>query len=333
MDTIMGIDVSKRNLDICILDGGKREQFQIANNISSIKGLIKRWGERQERLLVVMEATGVYHLRLATQAYERGLKVGVINPFVMKRYAEVKMVRAKTDRVDAKVIANYGREHREDISLFKPLSCHRQRMIKLLKAIDDLMGTEHNYSNRLEAEGQEPHTFPLVKKVYKEMIKRAQALRERLEQELKKLVETHYPEEYEKLTRIQAVGSKTASIMIAFFGHFESFESSKQVISYIGTNPSPKQSGTSLKGRGKISKKGNSYIRKYLFMTTLTAMKHNKACSQLYQRLIQKGKENKVARIAVLNKLVRQIFAIVKYNRDYDPDYELKFKSPLLSVG
>lgn len=332
MDTIIGIDVSKEKFNVCILEGDQQREFEVENTGKGIVRFLKKWEARRDKVLIVMEATGVYHLRVALEAYERGFKVGIVNPFIMKRYAEVKRVRAKTDKVDARVIASYGREHSCDISLFQPLDPQRHKMIQLLKAIDDLIGTEREYGNRLEALGQDPNSCALVEKTYKKMILKAQQLRKGLEEELKEIVITYDPEGYERLKGIKGVGAKTATIMIAFFGHFESFETSKQVISYIGTNPSPKQSGTSLNGRSRISKKGNAFIRKYLFMSSLTAMKHNKACSQLYQRLIQKGKENKVARIAVLNKLVRQIFAIIKHNRDYDPDYELKFKSPLTTL-
>jgi len=108
-------------------------------------------------------------------------------------------------------------------------------------------------------------------------------------------------------------------MILGFFGKFEDFENSKQVVSYIGINPSPYQSGTSVKGSGKISKKGNKFLRTKLYMSSLSAAKSNPSCSRLRERLKEKGKSNKQIRIAVANKLVRQIFAVLKFNKDWDP--------------
>jgi transposase len=269
-----------------------------------------------------MEATGVYHLKLATMLYDNGFKVGVINPLIIKRYYQMRMIRAKTDIVDAKLIAEYGFE--QSVRLFSPPSKERQIIVKLLKAIDKLIVTKESYYNRLEALFQDPLQVGILNKNFKQLIHNIDSLIDKFEKELIEIVKQNYSETYERLLSIKGIGNKTAIVIIGFFGKFENFESSKQVASFIGVNPSPKQSGSSVRGRGRISKKGNSYLRKQLFMTSLSAMRYNKSCRELYQRLSLKGKEHKVCRIAVVNKLIKQVFAIIKYERFYDESYQRK---------
>ncbi len=319
MKLVIGIDVSKKKLDLSTYDGKQYKSFCIENSKKSILSFLKNYDTVKNECLFLMEATGVYHLNLVTIIYDKGFKVGVVNPLRIKRYAQMKMIRVKTDAVDAKIIAEYGFE--QPVSLYNPKSKDRQKIISFLKAIEAHSKTKEIYYNRLEALTQYPAQKKIVINSFKKIIKLLEKEIKMFEQELRKLVSLHYPKEYRLLTGIDGVGFKTAVVIIGYFGKFENFENSKQVASFIGINPSPKESGSSVKGRGSISKQGNSYLRKQLFMTSLSAMQHNKTCKELYDRLKNKGKEHKVCRVAVMNKLVKQIFAIVKYDRVYNSNY------------
>jgi len=319
MELVIGIDVSKKKLDLSVYDGTKHQAFCIQNSKKGIISFLKSYVSRMEECLFVMEATGVYHLNLVTIIYDMGFKVGVVNPLRIKRFAQMKMIRVKTDSADARIIAEYGFE--QPVSLFNPRSKERQKIINLLKGIEAHSKTKDAYYNRLKALLQDPGYEKTVVISYRKIIRSLNREIKKFEQDLKKLVLTHYPETYAQLMKIDSVGFKTAVIIIGYFGRFEDFENSKQVASFIGINPSPKESGSSVRGRGRISKKGNTYIRKQLFMTSLSAMQHNKTCKEIYDRLKSKGKEHKVCRVAVMNKLVKQIFAILKYDRAYDPNY------------
>lgn len=319
MKLVIGIDVSKKNLDISVYDGNKHDHFSINNETKKIKTFLKERKFIKNETLFVMEATGVYHLRLAIILQESGYQVGVINPLILKRFSQMKMVRAKTDKVDSRLIAEYG--FTQEIKLFQPRSKARQQIIKILKAIDSLALTKESYNNRLEAIDQDPCQIILLNRIYRNLIIKLDKDIDKLESEALAIVKEHYSSSYQRLLSIAGVGSKTALLIIGFFGDFEDFENSKQVASFIGINPSPRESGTSVKGRGRISKQGNKFIRKQLFMTSLSAMQFNKSCRELYERLKFKGKEHKVCRVAVMNKLIKQIFAVVKFDRVYDPNY------------
>ena len=110
-------------------------------------------------------------------------------------------------------------------------------------------------------------------------------------------------------------------MLLVFTDGFYRFESSKELCSYAGITPLIRQSGSSVKGRPRISKMGNSKLRNLLFMCSFNACKYNKACKDIFDRIIAKGKSKKLALIAVCNKLLKQAFSIVKNRLPYDANY------------
>ena len=132
-----------------------------------------------------------------------------------------------------------------------------------------------------------------------------------------------------RICSITGIGKRTAIYLIVLTHGFEKFENSRQLISYFGLNPIIRESGSSVRGKSRISKAGNNHIRNLLFMCAFTACEHNKSCREIYQRLIAKGKSKKLALIAVANKLLKQAFAIAKSGLYYDEN----FKSVYVNLG
>ena len=316
---IIGVDVSKSKLDYCVYNGEVVVKGKINYDEKNVNKFFNSLQYKKEEILIVMEATGTYHLRLSTFLTKHNFPYSIVNPFIIKKYAEAKMIRAKTDSVDAKLISIFGYEQQPP--QFKPRSIVQENIINLLKLIDDFTQTRTDYERRLEAAIHNPTNSKVIINNIKSTINYFQKKVEKLERDLYNLVTEFYPVEFERYTKINSVGKKTGAILVAYFGSFENFESSKQVVSYIGINPSPKISGKSVRGRGSISKKGNCYLRKQLYMTSLSSIQHNPRCKVFYERLRANGKEHKVARVATMNKLIKQIFAIGKYKRNYDPNY------------
>ncbi len=310
---IAGVDVSKDRLDVTLYDGERQKSYDIAYTTKAFNNLMKPYQDRQ--IHIVCEATGNYHLKLGKIAHDRGLKFSSVNPFIIKRYGDICMKRAKTDRVDSRLIAQYGYEYTPAVT--EQISQSRIIMQQLLKAIDDLHSTEGDYRNRLEAHLVNPYGIGEVEAVYTHILETVVAKRKLLEEHLAKLVQTKHKESYELLLSIPGIGPIGASVIIAFFGTFEGFDSSKQVISYMGTSPVVKKSGK-YQGKTMISRKGNAYLRKKLYMCAVAAKRYNPYCISLYQRLTEKGMATKPALIAVLNKLVRQAFGVLKSNKPFD---------------
>lgn len=320
MKESIGIDVSMDTLDVAFYDG---KSFKVVRYENSEAGFSKLENELIEYdrsdILISMEATGIYHLKMAVYFHERGYLVSVLNPLIIKRYTEMKMLRAKTDSVDAKAIAEYG--YNESPCYFIPKKGQNEGIIQLLKLIDGLHKTKSEIRNRLHALKRVPGADETALLICEELEACIDAEIRQAEQKIKQILKEYYSDENKRLREIPGVGERLSSLIIGFFGKFENFDNAKQVSSFIGLNPSPRQSGISLNGRGIISKKGNRYIRKIFYMAALSASKHNSACKAQYERLLENGKSKRVALIAVANKLARQIFAIMKYDRVYDSNF------------
>lgn len=132
------------------------------------------------------------------------------------------------------------------------------------------------------------------------------------------LVKQTHQDLFTRLRSIPGVGPKTAIMLVVLTGGFERFSSASEPFSYAGLTPVIRQSGSSVNGRARISKIGNQKLRNLLFMCSFNAYKHNKACRELYERIVAKGKSKKLALIAVCNKLLKQAFAIAKSGLVYD---------------
>ena len=142
-----------------------------------------------------------------------------------------------------------------------------------------------------------------------------------MEEKLTQIVKQEHQELLTRLESISGLGRKTSIMLIVLTDGFERFTSASELCSYSGLTPIIRQSGTSVRGRARISKMGNRKLRNLLFMCSFTACKNNKAYKALYDRIVAKGKSIKLALIAVCNKLLKQAFAIAKSGLIYDEAY------------
>ncbi|MCX7830090.1 MAG: IS110 family transposase [Acidobacteria bacterium] len=319
---VVGVDVSKDEVSVAIWVEGRESEFVCKNNAIVFEKMISKVlkGVDKRETLIVMENTGNYHLKLACHLHKCGYRVSVVNPFIIKKYSEMKMKRAKTDKADAKIIASFGRTA-EELKVFTPKRDVQYKIEIKLKTVEDFHKNINILGNQMNALKQSPVCDSELIKPYKKTIEEIKKQIKQLEKEINALVSEHYQEEIKILQSIPGVGKRLSAAIVSMLSSFESFEKGKQVASFLGICPSPFQSGTSVKKKGKISKKGNSYIRKLLFMCSLAASRFNEGCRLIYQRLKQKGKESYLAFIAVANKLIKICFACLKNRTYYSKNY------------
>ena len=155
-------------------------------------------------------------------------------------------------------------------------------------------------------------------------LKNVQAEINVLETRLTELVKQEQQQQLTLLKSIPGMGNKTAIMLLVLTDGFSNFENARQLCCYTGITPTIRESGKSVRGKSRISKVGNSKLRNLLFMCSFTACKHNKACKEIYERIIAKGKSKKLALIAVCNKLLKQAFAIAKSGLPYDENFVSK---------
>ena len=318
----IGVDVSKQYYDSDIYDGIDHKRKRYSNDLAGIRKFVLNLKHLDDDCRVIMEATGTYHYRLACALYEAGITVYVLNPFIIKRYADMRMTRTKTDRHDAKILAMFGKETSIDtIRVFKPKCKVSLDLKNILNAIEMLLKQRKQLKGQIEAYSQYDETNDSLMDTYREMIDKINYEIKKLTNESERLIKTHYRDVYDSASSIPGVGIRVISAIIAHYERFETFESSKEVVAFAGLNPRIQTSGTSVHKQAKISKQGSWILREKLITATLSAARHNKGCHEIYHRLKKNGKRDRYARIATARKLLRQIFAIVKSKEKYDENY------------
>lgn len=318
----VGIDVAKAKLNLAFDKSDSIEEFEIENSIKRICNYFikekKRTEKQDQSLHVVFEATGVYHLFLAKTLSELEINFTVLNPIKIANFKKETLKRGKTDPVDARAILSFAQTHNPEPTRSKSMS--QNKIASLLKALEDQSDILSSIRHRLEACNHNPYCDKQVIRSFHAVIVSIKKQIEKLEDEIQKQVKETAPEEWKYLMGIKGVGKRMAAVTIAFFGDFSTFENCKQVVAFAGLDPIANKSGKFC-GKSKISKQGNRYIRKILYMCALSAMRHNTACKEKYEQLLLNGKKKKQARVAVAHKLLRQIFAVVKYKREWDDNY------------
>lgn len=311
-----GIDISKSFFDVAINTPLGYHYHKFSNDESGFKSLLKLLLIDNH---VVMEASGPYYLKLACYLSDHGISVSVVNPLVIRRFCQMRMSRAKTDKKDARMIAEYGRS--EQPSLWqKP----QQHVITLqqMEALLANLNKEHTaLSNQLESFTHTGMLCNELKKIINKELAHKQELIKKTTIAMEALAQDHYAEMLSNLSSIPGIGKKTAMMLTVLSGGFDKFDDYRKLSSYIGLCPRIFESGTSVKGKARICKMGMSRIRAMLYICSWSAKRYNKACKALYERLIAKGKAKKQALIAVANKLLKQAFAIATQKTKYNENY------------
>jgi transposase len=319
MNKVIGIDISKATFDVGFLKGKIWIHQIFSNDLKGFKSLKKLIDSADH---CVMEASGPYYLQLAMFMYSKGIKVSVVNPLVIKRFAQMRLMRAKTDKKDAQIIAEYGMK--ESPKLWSPEDkhiIHMRQMFTAIQNIDKQINMSSKQLGAFEATGMLCND---LKSTLKGLIKTLKLKKEKLQVQLISLTKEHYQQTFERLQTIPGLGPKTAVLLTTITNNFQKFEHSRQLIAYVGLSPRVYQSGTSIKGKGHICKMGNSVVRKQLYMCSWTAKFCNKGCRQMYDRLKEKGKPERVIKIAIANKLLKQAFAVIKNDMDFNENYAPK---------
>lgn len=309
-----GIDISKDSFDVMDSLGN---HYQFSNNLKGFSKLLKLLDHQSH---CVMEATGYYHYQLAYFLLDNHIAVSVENPLSIKRFIQMKLSRVKTDKSDAKMICLYGQER--ELTLWFGYSKHQTQCLQMIRLLDTYTKQSTSLKNKIQVEETLGNPSKPVVKSLQRSLKNIQKEVQEIEKELLILIKTEHQETLTKIESVPGIGRKTAMMLIVLTDGFNRFENSGQLSSFCGLTPSIRQSGSSIKGRSRISKVGNAKLRNLLFMCSFTACKCNKACRELYERIVSKGKSKKLALIAVCNKLLKQAFAIAKSGIEYNENYK-----------
>lgn len=328
---VAGIDVAQNELEVTL--GGLDQSLEIKiyasktfankpSGFAALEGWIKKHADPGVAVRFVMEATGVYHEKLAYHLSNQGRQVSIVLPNKISNYSRTLDVKTTTDRTAARAICQFGLERKLEIwqkpkKIFKDLK-------QLTRERDQLIIDRTVLKNQLHAEQAE--AFPNESSI-KRVIKRIGLINKQeleIRDEITAIVKTdgELVKKINKITTIPGVGKLTAVIVLAETNGFELIKNKKQLVSYSGLDVKLKDSGTSVKGKPKISKRGNRHLRKAMHMPALTAMRYNKQHKALFVRLVSKHGIKMKAIVAVHRKILELIYTIYKTDQAFDPNYE-----------
>ena len=322
----VGIDVAAATLAVVLLAPGQAPTpaVTMANAAAGWRELhawLRAAGCRPAATRLVMEATGSSWGGAATALTAAGWAVGVVSPASARDYAKARLVRAKTDAVDAAGLAAYGRDLRPAAWSPPPPEVHELQL--LVRQRDDLVALQTATRNRQHALAQLPSVpaevlepAEAVLAVLAEQIARLDALIQR-----RAAAAASLAADVARLDAITGVGLLTAAIVLTELWGLGPAVTPAQAVAYAGLDPRPHESGTSVRGAGHISKTGNARLRQALFMAALSAARHNPTLRPFYQRLLARGKPKLVALVAVARKLLVLMVTLLNHQRTYDPDW------------
>lgn len=334
-DFALGIDVSKNSLDCCI-GHHKDGRFKVVctksfKNMHTGFNSLQSWLQTKigssGKLHIVVEATGVYHEDLAYYLHENlNYPISILLPIKAKYYFKSHNIKTKTDSVDSKVLSMYGLERKSEN--WKPISPMLRTLKQLCREYHTNKKLLNQLKNKLHAKEHSYKPNKMVVRLLKKKIINITSVCNLLESEIKSIVleDDFLTDKIEKITSIPGVGVLTAITTVAETNGFELMTNSRQLCSYVGLDVVHKVSGT-MKGKSKISKRGNSYIRGALYMPALCASKHNRELSKLYQRINENRQCKKIGLIAVVRKLLVLIYTLWKKDQKYIENYESRVKT------
>jgi len=307
---LVGIDVSNETFNAHF--GGKDCKYK--NTRVGWHKLVK---EAPVNSTYVMESTGYYHYRLASYLHGLGLSVIVLNPYFVHHWLKSRGNKAKTDKRDARGIFSYALENEKLTRAWEPMSpllSRARTIVTLLSSLSKLRQSSNNVNHSISlVVGKKDNLLDAMNGVLDVCREQEKAL----ELELAELVKKLYPTQYSLLMTIPGLGSKSVSVFLVCCRGFADFATYRQLTSYVGLGLKVEDSGTSVRRRQHITKTGNNYLRSLLFMCAMSAMSCCVPCKNLYQRLVSRGKLKELAIVAVMHRLVKIAFGVVRSNEPY----------------
>lgn len=318
---IMGIDVSKSTLD-CHLHL-QQESLQVTNTAVGYKKLVKwlkKHSKNPEEVLVVMEHTGIYTYRL--EQYLHGEGIAYVKRPALDIKRSLGMVRGKTDKADARFISKYGWMRREELTPTKPMSENLVTLQQLMNYRDKLVADKASYLARIkELKGQFGDDLAsAITQSSEYLIEVLTVEINQAERAIKALIkkEESLKINYDLVTSVKGIGFATAVHFIVSTENFTRFADARKMMCYCGVAPFKHESGSSIRGRTKVSHLANKKLKSLLTMAAMSAMKWDPELKRKYEEKVAEGKP----KLSVLNiiraKLVTRIFAVVQKQTKYE---------------
>ena len=329
----VGIDVAQDELVVCIgrmYEDLTLELYSHKTFANTAKGfaLLTNWSTKLSNtdieLNYVMEATGVYHESLAYYLSERGDHLSIVLPNKISNYSRTLDVKTVTDKTASEAITRFGLERKLDS--WEPPKVVYRSLRQLTRERDQIVATRTIAKNQLHAEEAEAYpnkrSIARTKKLISFLDKQEQEIKEELAQMIKEDAEVKRI--VVLLCSLPGIGLLTAATILGETNGFDLIRNKRQLASYAGLDVKEKQSGTSVKGKPRISKKGNRYLRKAMHLPALTAIRHDERFKAIFTRIVSKHGIKMKAAVAIQRKLLEMAYTLYKREEKYDNQYLAK---------
>ena len=318
-DAYLGIDIAKRDFHATLLIGEIERRHVFPNNDKGFAQL-DAWliNRKVDRVHACMEATGAYAEAVATHLVERGHLVSIVNPARIKGYAQSELSRTKTDAVDAALIARFCRALKPDA--WVPPAPEIRHLQGLVRRLESLTETRQQELNRAQAPGMVDPVAHSIAALVAHLSEQIDAL----QRQIREHIDRHptLRQQRDLLASIPGIGHKTVASILGELPDINQFASAKQVAAYAGLSVAQHRSGTSIRGRARLSKRGNHQLRKALFFPAMVAMRCNPIIHAFALRLRAAGKREMVILGAAMRKLLHLVFGVLRSGKPFNANHD-----------
>jgi len=313
MKAELGIDVAKAKLDVALRrPDGKFRHKVVENNPAGFTAL-SAWLDKQDitELHVCMEATGVYWEAVAEYLADAGHTVSVVNPAQIKAFGAAALVRTKTDKADAKLIAEFC-QAQSPVPWQAPALRELRALVLRRNALDAMRTQEHNrllVARDSVRSGIAAHLAYLEKAIAEVEA----AIRQKIDDD------PDLKQQRDLLDSIPGLGDKTIPVLLSYYGGPQRFDKAKQAVAFAGLDPRQHESGSSVRGKPRLSKVGHAFLRKALYMPAMVTITRTVWGRAFRDRLSAAGKAPMVIIGAMMRKLIHVAFGVLKSGTPFNP--------------
>lgn len=336
---VSGIDMACDKFDVCFKVRKLNESTVIKgtktfdNTKEGFKNYLLWYRKRAkgESLLHIVEATGIYHENLCYFLYDHGQRVSVQLPQKAKYFIKSLNIKTKTDKTDASALAEMG--FSRPFETWKPLSAGFRNIRDLSRTLVRLKNSQTVTKSQIHALKHAHQEQKTAVDLMEKLLNSQKEIIEECESKILTLVnlDEELKTRIDKITQIKGIGTLTVVKLLAETDGFRNVKSIRSLVSYSGLDVTHNQSGK-MKGKSRISKKGNAYIRAALYMPAMSAVRHDEKSKIFYERLNEKLPKKKQSLIAVMRKLLITIYTLWNNGEDYNVNHEWQKKRGLSPV-
>ena len=320
MQNFLGVDVSKAKLDVALLLAGDKFKSKVfANDPRGFQALVQ-WLRVQlpaalDGLHVCMESTGSYHEPLACALHDQGLLVSVVNPLLVKRFAQAQRLRNKTDGGDAKCLAQFCKAQAPE--RWQAPSAGVRALQALVARLQTLQAMRQAECNRRDV------AHSSVTASIDRMLAELDGLIAQVQAQIARTIDDDpdLKQRAKLLDTIPGLGDKTIAQLLAYIGQAERFKSVKALIAYASLTPMIRQSGTSLDQRRGTHPMGHRQLKRALYFPAMVAAQHNPLVAAYWNKLKAQGKPGKVIVVACMHKLLAIAYGVLRSGRPFNAEH------------